>query len=153
MAELHIKLDDESLDEFYMSSRANFLSDSGFDLYVPNDVTIAGKSTVKIDMGIIVEPQFNGGYYLYPRSSISKTPLRLANSVGIIDNGYRGHIMVVVDNISDKEWDVKRGERLFQLCHPTLEPLSVKVVDEVDMKTDRGVGGFGSTNETPQGSK
>ena len=34
----------------------------------------------------------NIGYYLYPRSSISKTPLILANSVGIIDSGYRGNI-------------------------------------------------------------
>ena len=39
------------------------------------------------------------GYYLYPRSSIVKTGLRLANSVGIIDAGYRGEIIAVVDNI------------------------------------------------------
>ena len=50
---------------------------------------------------------FNGkptAYYLYPRSSMgSKTPLRLSNSVGIIDAGYRGNIIGVVDNISDRE--------------------------------------------------
>ena len=54
-------------------------------------------------------------YYLYPRSSISKTPLRLCNSVGIIDAGYRGNIMAFVDNI-DEDYDL--GTRLFQLCDP-----------------------------------
>ena len=40
------------------------------------------------------------GYYSYPRSSISKTPLLLANNVGIIDSGYRGNIKVAFDNYS-----------------------------------------------------
>ena len=40
---------------------------------------------------------FSTGFYLHPRSSISKTKLRLANSTGIIDAGYRGHIMAMFD--------------------------------------------------------
>ena len=36
-------------------------------------------------------------FYVYPRSSISKTPLRMANSVGIIDSGYRGNLKFAVD--------------------------------------------------------
>ena len=38
-----------------------------------------------------------------PRSSISKTPLRLANSIGLIDGGYRGEIMAPCDNIKNSE--------------------------------------------------
>ena len=45
------------------------------------------------------------GYYMYPRSSTgSKTPLRLANSVGIIDSGYRGPLMAVLDNVKNEPY-------------------------------------------------
>jgi dUTP pyrophosphatase len=85
-------------------------------------------------------------FYVYPRSSLSKTSLRLANSVGIIDSGYRGNILVAVDNIRDKPFQLRRGTRLFQICAPDLSPLSVKLVNSLD-KTVRGAGGFGSTGQ------
>lgn len=124
-----------------------YVGDSGFDLYVPADITVAPGETATIDHRIVCEPQFTGGYYLYPRSSISKTPLRLANSVGIIDNGYRGSIMAKVDNRGTEPYTIKRGERLFQLCHPSLQPLTVRLVTAVDVHTERGTGGFGSTTK------
>ena len=103
----------------------------------------------------------NTGYYLYPRSSIYKTDLRAANSVGIIDAGYRGNIMSVFDVINrhrDRERDrerhdsavrvVTQNERYAQICAPSLIPIVVEVVDSVDdlsKPTARGMGGFGST--------
>ena len=92
-------------------------------------------------------------YYLYPRSSISKTPLRMANSVGIIDAGYRGFIMGKTDWMNDgKEvYDVEKGIRLFQLCAYNLLPFDcihiVEMEEGLGEKTIRGTGGFGSTNE------
>ncbi len=144
---IHIALTDPSLKEFYGSSAANYASDSGLDLYVPADITVGPGETATIDHAIECAPQFPGGYYLYPRSSISKTPLRLANSVGIIDNGYRGHIMAKVDNRGSEPFTVRRGERLFQLCHPSLLPLTAVIVEAVDKNTERGSGGFGSTTK------
>jgi dUTP pyrophosphatase len=95
------------------------------------------------------------GYYLYPRSSIVKTPFRLSNSVGIIDSGYRGEIMAVVDNIDAVNNDIKTClnkymppmSRMFQICSPTLEPFMIQIVDSEDKLglTERGSGGFGST--------
>ena len=95
------------------------------------------------------------GYYLYPRSSIVKTPFRLSNSVGIIDAGYRGEIMAVVDNIDSANNDMKvcinkympPMSRMFQICSPTLEPFMVKIVENEEQLglTERGSGGFGST--------
>ena len=86
-------------------------------------------------------------YYVYPRSSISKTPLRLANSVGIIDSGYRGELMAVVDNISKEDYVVEEGQRLFQICSNTLLPFSnIKIVEELN-NTVRCAGGFGSTGQ------
>ena len=81
-----------------------------------------------------------------PRSSISKTPLRMSNSIGVIDAGYRGRIMVPVDNHSGYDHRVKRGERLFQIIHPSLQPIQVEITDELT-DSDRGEKGFGSTGK------
>jgi dUTPase len=100
------------------------------------------------------------GFYLYPRSSISKTRMRLANSVGIIDAGYRGDLIAAVDTIglfgSSDIWHIwketlspiKKYDRYFQVCAPDLSPFLVHIVEtEQDLSppTERGAGGFGST--------
>ena len=100
------------------------------------------------------------GFYLYPRSSISKTRMRLANSVGIIDAGYRGDLIAAVDTIgffgSTDIWHIwketlspiKKYDRYFQVCAPDLTPFLVHIVDaehELGPPTNRGHGGFGST--------
>ena len=89
------------------------------------------------------------GYYMYPRSSTgSKTPLRLANSVGIIDSGYRGPLMAVLDNVKDEPYTITSNQRLMQICPPDLSyPLYVVLVDNVEDLgiTNRGEAGFGST--------
>ena len=125
--------------------------DSGFDLFCPRDLTIPPNETSFIDLGIrcaayewpTASPK---PFYVYPRSSLSKTSLRLANSVGIIDSGYRGNILAAVDNIRDKPFQLRRGTRLFQICAPDLSPLSVELVNSLD-KTVREAGGFGSTGQ------
>jgi len=102
---------------------------------------------------------FNTGYYMYPRSSLSKTQLRLANSTGIIDAGYRGHLMGMFDvvnvspevqNDDDREADYfgKKFDRYLQICAPGLVPIVVEVVnhkEDLGEETERGDGGFGST--------
>ena len=89
------------------------------------------------------------GYYLYPRSSTgTKTPLRLANSVGIIDSGYRGHIIAVFDNWKEENYCIEPYQRMVQLCPPNLTyPVYVQMVDSEEELgfTRRGAGGFGST--------
>ena len=138
----------------------NQFPDSGFDLYCPSNTPIYHGLKGKIDLNVkcamykYVEKNSMFikkyiGYYLYPRSSISKTPLRLANSVGIIDSGYRGNICAVVDNNDKETFEIERHQRYFQLCSPTLEPLIVELVDSVNFfeSTNRGEGGFGSTGK------
>ncbi len=80
------------------------------------------------------------------RSSISKTPLRLANSVGLIDAGYRGEIIAVVDNIKSDVYKIERGQRLFQLVAMGGEEIHFELVDSLSDST-RGSGGFGSTGK------
>lgn len=130
------------------AERVNHADDSGLDLIVQEDIIVPLKGMATIDFGIRCRRQTDqghaGGYYLYPRSSISKTPLRMANSVGIIDAGYRGNIMAKVDNISNRDVMIKKGDRLFQICMPDLRAFKV-VIGTVAVDTARGAGGFGST--------
>jgi len=124
--------------------------DSGFDIFIPSSTTFNGNSVTKVNLGIKCSAFFNQrpcGFYVYPRSSISKTPLRLANQTGIIDAGYRGCLIGAFDNIKEKEYYVEANTRLLQICGPSLQPIKVELVyseDELGM-TNRGVGGFGST--------
>jgi dUTP pyrophosphatase len=84
-------------------------------------------------------------YYLYPRSSISKTPLMLANHVGVVDSGYRGKIMAALRHVTGNiPYDIKRGDRLIQICSRDLSPFDFRLSTELS-SSDRGEGGFGST--------
>jgi len=128
---------------------------SGFDLFFPEDITFGEGETVFANMKIKCEmhrwTMFDRtwnptGYYLYPRSSISKTSLILANHTGIIDSGYRGNIIGAFKNLS-VTYETKKFNRLLQICSPDLKPIHVKIIDSEDFfdKTDRNTGGFGST--------
>ena len=144
---------------------------SGFDLFVPNDqVFDTPLQTKMVDLGIQCEMIHNRyymhadnesdsvpswwcpcytGYYLYPRSSMSKTPLMLSNHVGIIDAGYRGNIMAATRWLTlsgDKPYTVAKHTRLYQICGPSLARVYATLVDKDDLTiTSRGDGGFGST--------
>ena len=88
------------------------------------------------------------GYYIHPRSSLSKSPLRLANSTGIIDAGYRGPLIGMFDCF-EETYTISSYVRLLQICAPSLMPIYVNIVDnivELGPETSRGEGGFGSTN-------
>ena len=181
---LFVSSEDELLKKLYKETSTNHnyrninneFPDSGFDLFVPinfaetfvkngNNLLFLSpysinSNTVKMPHAVKCAMLNNNtgkyhGYYLYPRSSIVKTGLRLANSVGIIDAGYRGEIIAVVDNI-DKNFDmkvtidcVKKYDRLFQICAPDLSAFNVVILDKEEElgKTDRGEGGFGSTGK------
>ena len=108
------------------------------------DIKFDAGETKAIKLGIACESQDGIAYYLFPRSSISKTPLRMANSIGLIDGGYRGEIMAVCDNIKDYEFKINKGDRLFQLVSSDLSPITFEIVKNLS-KTTRGGGGFGST--------
>lgn len=153
MIELHLEFENDTVRKFY-SERKNHTGDAGFDLYYKGDTEIYGNGTVLVGLGVKAAMYSNydddlyrqsESFFLFPRSSISKTPLRMANSVGIIDSGYRGELKVAIDNTHKSSYYITAGERHWQICHPSLQPFSVKFVDSLD-ETERGSGGFGSTN-------
>jgi dUTPase len=157
--------------------------DAGFDLFAPGygetnadaipfygpghptnnspvnklDLKVCCSAQMYLDSG----KEFNTGYYMYPRSSLSKTQIRLANSTGIIDAGYRGHLMGMFDVVNIVKTDKPdaststvadfygaKYERYLQICAPSLVPIVVEIVnsqEELGEQTERGAGGFGST--------
>jgi dUTPase len=133
---------------------------SGFDIFVPSDTVFSTEiATYMIDMEIKTEMVFyeaatntiqTCAYTVFPRSSMSKTPLMLANHTGIIDAGYRGSLMGAFRCLKIPEgqtsYTVDKHTRLLQICHPSLCPVHVELVPENMLSTtSRGAGGFGST--------
>jgi deoxyuridine 5'-triphosphate nucleotidohydrolase len=131
--------------------------DSGFDLLFPDDVEFDSLHTN--DRAKLVDLQVKAvmmdnqrdkciAYQLYPRSSIAKHPLVLANHVGVIDSGYRGNLMTAFRTTTHNvfRYKVEKHTRLVQICLPSLQPFEVRIVDENELSdTTRGSGGFGST--------
>lgn len=130
---------------------------AGFDLYAdsiegassPKDwsLQINPGETVKINTGIAIalpDGTFGG---IYPRSGLAtKQGLAPANKVGVIDEDYRGAVIVALYNHSNIPQIIHQGDRIAQLIiQPYVwEPLHV--VDELSI-TDRGDGGFGSSGK------
>lgn len=141
----------------YLSDEGVCYFDAGIDLYAPESKEVKGKKTEKIDHKVkcsMNKVETDGSerpvcYYLYPRSSTgAKTPLRLGNSVGIIDTGYRGNIIAIFDNITEKKYNVEKNDRLVQICAPNIEyPLKLNIVESLEELgiTERGEGGLGSS--------
>ena len=120
--------------------------DAGLDLFIIEKQVIKPGETSRIKLGISCENMDQKPYLLMPRSSISKTPLRLCNAIGLIDAGYRGEIMAAVDNIKQKSYEVEKGQRLFQLVSMDGGPIYFELVDVLS-SSERGEGGFGSTGK------
>jgi hypothetical protein len=165
---------DKDVAEMYASQIQKYVAtpyherDSGFDLYIPCGGSFLEKSfsnkinhKVRIRVLEIRDNAYAGmgyqpnitrrekhvGYYLYPRSSISKSQLRMSNSVGIIDASYRGNLIAMVDNHGEVK-HLERGERLFQVCNGDLSPFDdIEICDISTSETKRGAGGFGSTGK------
>ena len=121
---------------------------AGADLHACLDydlITISCHNTVKVPTGIAVE--IPSGYFgaVFARSGLAtKSGLRPANCVGVIDSDYRGEIFVAVHNDTDIGQTVMNGERVAQLVilpYPYVEYCEAKELSE----TERGDGGFGSS--------
>lgn len=135
---------------------SNSHPDSGFDLLVEEDQMMELQKANKVDFKVkceMLERVDNHcwvpcAFYLYPRSSISKTKFRLANNVGVIDSGYRGNLMGMFDVIYATENVLcEKNTRLLQICTATLEPFKIVMIhnDAGLSSTTRNEGGFGST--------
>ena len=146
MPELFLLPSDESA-SFYTDTLLDG-ENAGFDLYVPNHVEFAPGERKMVSMKVRAVMS-NGGhlqhYYMYPRSSISKTGLMLMNSVGVIDKSYRGELIAALWNTTAEKVEVKKGQRLVQIVAGDMSDITRVSVVDVLPESARGDGGFGSS--------
>ncbi len=143
-----IKINDTETRTLYENHSSFHEGDSGLDIFTPSKIVIMPHSKGTIDTGISCEAKIGAigtSFWMLSRSSVAtKTPLILANSMGLIDAGYRGNLMGVFYNTSNMPFTVEAGTRLLQICAPDLKPVTFELVDSLS-NTTRGEGGYGST--------
>ena len=113
--------------------------DAGIDLTAVDRKVEGNWNTYYTGLAMEIPEGYVG--LLFPRSSVYKTEQRLANSVGVIDSGYRGEIMMKF-NRSMKEYKI--GDRIGQIIILPYPQIEFEEVEELS-ETNRGSGGFGST--------
>jgi dUTP pyrophosphatase len=121
-------------------------TDSGFDLTATRLVRKGPGNVEVYGTGIRARPPEGFWFLLAPRSSISKTGYILANSVGVIDEGYRGEILVALRRVDETQPTIELPCRIAQLIPMKRWEFPVRVLDSFEESTERGEGGFGSTN-------
>lgn len=120
--------------------------DCGLDLTAINMETSLGTGHGYIEYSTGLSVEIPEGYVglIFPRSSISNTGLILANSVGVVDSGYRGEIKCRFKYIAGtNKYNV--GDRVAQLVILPYPKIELTEVEQLS-STERGEGGFGSTN-------
>lgn len=118
--------------------------DAGFDLTAIDDgINDCEGRYIEYDTGIAIQPPEGYHTEIFPRSSISKYGLFLANSIGLVDNGYRNSIKLRFKKLAKGNEYVK-GDKIGQLVIRKTENIEFIEVDELS-ETERGDGGFGSS--------
>lgn len=120
---------------------------AGWDLYAATNAMIPPHTTAKISTDIAIE--IPTGYFgaVFARSGLAtKTGLRPANCVGVIDSDYRGSVIVALHNDSDEIQFVSSGDRIAQLVFIPYSSWDWEVVDELS-DTERSDGGFGHSGK------
>lgn len=121
------------------------IGDAGLDFY-SSKIINESEWQITYDTDISIEIPIGYVGLIFPRSSIRNYDIELSNSVGVIDSGYRGNLQATFNKIkgnSSKVYGI--GERIFQLMilkYPLINLIEVEGLTN----TDRGSGGFGSTN-------
>jgi dUTP pyrophosphatase len=117
--------------------------DIGYDLYSCEDLSIAAGGAAGVHTGIAIEFVPTAGGIVKTRSSLARK--RLMCNAGVIDAGYRGEIIVLMENLGDEAYFIRKGDKIAQLLeHPLL---AGDVVEDELSSAIRGAKGFGSTGK------
>ncbi len=119
-------------------------TDAGFDLTAVSVEEDRKRNIITYHTGIAVEIPENYVGYVFPRSSVYKHQVSLANCVGVIDSGYRNEILLKFRIVQPHISRYSVGDRVAQLIIQPYPEIEFEEVDELD-ESDRNLGGFGST--------
>lgn len=119
-------------------------TDAGLDLYSIENIVVPSWGKAEVKTGIAVDLPENTYGQVSTKSGLCKK-FNLTAEAGIIDQSYRGEIIVFIFNHSDKDYEFKQGDKVAQLIVIRIHCPEVIQVQELD-ETERGVAGFGSTD-------
>jgi dUTP diphosphatase len=115
--------------------------DIGYDLYSSEDLTLPARGSAGVHTGIAIEFSPTAGGVVKTRSGLARK--RLLCNAGVIDAGYRGEVIVLMENLGDEPYAIHKGDKIAQLLeHPFL---AGEVVESDLTDAARGAKGFGSS--------
>ena len=119
--------------------------DIGYDLHSSVDIKLASKEVTLVKTAISISLPKDVGGFVLPRSGLSSNHLiTLINSPGLIDPGYTGELIVPLINHGEKNYKIKRGDRIAQLVFINVQNIEFEVVNN-HIDSERSDKGFGST--------
>ncbi len=119
--------------------------DAGMDLYAVEDFTLRPGQRELIPTGFQVEVPKGYEMQIRPKSGLAlKHGITVLNTPGTVDSCYRGEVGVIMLNASDRDYEVKVGEKVAQAVIAKVEKAVIEEVEDLT-QTQRGSGGFGST--------
>ena len=120
--------------------------DAGYDVFADESKQVCSGQTVVIKTGVSIQMPKSLCAMVISRSGLAaKEGIFVLNSPGLIDSGYRGEIMVILHNSSDKDFGIVSGDRIAQLVFSSVQPVELRATLELLDTTDRGINGLGST--------
>lgn len=118
---------------------------AGMDVVAAEDVDLAPGQRHAVATGFKVAIPDGYEIQVRPRSGLAlKHGISVPNTPGTIDSDYRGELKIIVINLGQESFPIRRGERIAQIVPAAVTQASWEEVAELS-ETDRGAGGFGST--------
>ena len=118
---------------------------SGFDLSSSIDSLLKAGEFAVIPTGLIIEVPPGYEAQVRPRSGLAaNNGIGVLNTPGTIDSDYRGEIKIVLFNFSDKDFHIRKGDRIAQMVISKIERVKIIEVENIS-GSERGTQGFGST--------
>ena len=118
---------------------------AGLDVVAAEDVILAPGQRYAVSTGFAIAIPHGYEVQVRPRSGLAlKHGITCLNTPGTIDEDYRGEVKVILANLGNEAFEVRRGERIAQLVPARVQKAAFLEVDALS-ETERGVGGFGST--------
>ncbi len=117
--------------------------DIGYDLYSAEDLRIPARGAAGVHTGIAIEFVPAAGAIVKTRSGLARK--RLMCNAGVIDAGYRGEIIVLMENLGEEAYTIRKGDKIAQLLE---HPFLAGEVREGELgDAARGAKGFGSSGQ------
>ena len=118
---------------------------AGMDVVAAESLTLAPGARHAVATGFAIAIPHGYEVQVRPRSGLAlKHGITCLNTPGTIDSDYRGEVKVILANLGDENFEIRRGERIAQLVPAPVLRAAFAEVDDLD-ETARGAGGFGST--------